>query len=219
MLKKMAILPLFVLSLNRAFSQTYKYDRANRFNLDLYYGAPNMRAIFTGSIEDAFNWDTGGSSYIDRVINPCGVRAEYFITSGFSIGLTGMFDQFFLNYKNSGDSIYSMQSMRLRSFLDIGIHLGDKEKVDHAIYFSAGAKYHFANYFVQGKPISKGEFHQNYGLGYYSVFPIACRINYTFRYYFTPILGFHVGLGLGGPLLQAGFCMKFNSPLPTPPVE
>lgn len=210
MLKKYLLSFCFLGLLTTHVNAQKPVDISNRFAFDAFIGGPNLRAAFASTFGDLgeFNAD---SFYVDRVLPPTGLRFEYLLSDNFSMGLTGMYDFYFANYRAQG-GVYSIQRMRLRTFIDFGIHLGDDEKIDHVLTFSLGPKLKHSQYYVNNQSSSEEAFSQFLDLGSENIIPLAARFNYLLRYYFSPNIGFHIGFGIGGPLFQTGLSFKFDGP-------
>lgn len=179
--------------------------------MDGYYGGPNL---VTGAIKLAYkkSQDFGNNNPVEiNSMGPFGLRAEYFVSKRFSIGLNYNYSKVYVkgNVKvkvdndNGGQEErvfpYKASLPRYRIMASASYHMGESEKVDP--YFSVGVGYN-------GMKLKEEEYHV--GSVTIPVPPLSARLEFGIRYFFIPNLGIHGQFGLGGgPLLAGGLSCKF----------
>lgn len=207
MLRKIIFLFLLLFSFGETFSQMDFHDRKGEFTVDLFLGGPNLRAIFA----DDFVGSNGiQKAYVSDMFGPSGMRVAFNLGPIFSLGATGVYDHYTVNYVKNTDTTFYVQRMRLRTYIDFGFHLGNSSKFDHDLNFGVGPKRKSSRYRLNNSSISEERFLDfiDSNLGKDNFFPIAARFNYTFRYYPSEFIGMHVGISVGGPMFHAG--LSFN---------
>ena len=144
-----------------------------------------------------------------------GGRLEYMVADGFGIGLDGnyvttgySYDQEFTsqvfdpNTGNFSDSTYTenygLTTKRMRVMLRMNKHIVQNDLVD--AYIGAGVGYKYVNRVVEGIDDEQDG----------ALIPVAFRLAFGARFFFTENLGAHVELGAwGGAPLQMGLSLKF----------
>ena len=144
-----------------------------------------------------------------------GGRLEYMVADGFGIGLDGnyvttgySYDQittaqvFDPNTGNFTDSSYTenfgLTTKRMRVMLRMNKHIVQNDLVD--AYVGAGVGYRYVNRKLEGIDDEQDG----------ALIPVAFRLAFGARFFFTENLGAHVELGAwGGAPLQLGLSLKF----------
>ena len=144
-----------------------------------------------------------------------GGRLEYMVADGFGIGLDGnyvttgySYDQEFTtqvfdpNTGNFSDSSYTenygLTTKRMRVMLRMNKHIVQNDLVD--AYIGAGVGYKYVNRKVEGIEDEQDG----------ALLPVAFRLAFGARFFFTENIGAHVELGAwGGAPLQMGLSFKF----------
>ena len=178
--------------------------------IDAGIGWPTGNVIFSDDGNGA--WDnysrTGGPFAF-------GGRLEYMVADGFGIGLDGnyvttgySYDQietiqvFDPNTGISTDSSYTenfgLTTKRMRVMLRMNKHIVQNDLVD--AYIGAGVGYRYVNRKLEGIDDEQDG----------ALIPVAFRLAFGARFFFTENLGAHVELGAwGGAPLQMGLSLKF----------
>lgn len=178
--------------------------------IDAGIGWPTGNVIFSDDGNGA--WDnysrTGGPFAF-------GGRLEYMVADGFGIGLDGnyvttgySYDETFTttvydpNTDTFSDSTYTenygLTTKRMRVMLRMNKHIVQNDLVD--AYVGAGVGYKYVNRKVEGLEDEQDG----------ALIPVAFRLAFGARFFFTENLGAHVELGAwGGAPLQMGLSLKF----------
>ena len=144
-----------------------------------------------------------------------GGRLEYMVADGFGIGLDGnyvttgySYDQVFTtqvydpNTDTFSDSSYTenygLTTKRMRVMLRMNKHIVQNDLVD--AYIGAGVGYKYVNRKLEGLDDEQDG----------ALLPVAFRLAFGARFFFTENIGAHVELGAwGGAPLQMGLSLKF----------
>ncbi len=186
--------------------------------LEPYSGFP------TGNVA----WNNGGSdTKLNYKVNggqfSYGGRLEYMISNDFGIGVDGNYvktgfhydsiSYAFNNTTGQFDTItnhYDKTNKRIRLMIRMNKHFYKDDKVD--AYYGFGIGYKIAtrtpstndenSYWIDNQ--------NNTYTQEAAIIPISCRIAVGVRCFFTPNIGFHIELGIGGGgLIQGGLALKF----------
>lgn len=177
--------------------------------IDAGIGWPTGNVIFSDEGNGA--WDnysrTGGPFAF-------GGRLEYMVADGFSIGLDGNYvttgysyditdtaQVFDPNTGNYSDSSYTenfgLTTKRMRVMLRMNKHIVQNDLVD--AYIGAGVGYRYVNRKLEGIDDEQDG----------ALIPVAFRLAFGARFFFTENIGAHVELGAwGGAPLQMGLSFK-----------
>ena len=193
------------------------------------FSASAQSPVMKGNIliDAGIGWPTGNVIFSDdgngtwenysRTGGPFafGGRLEYMVADGFGIGLDGnyvttgySYDQEFttqvfdLNTGNFSDSSYTenygLTTKRMRVMLRMNKHIVQNDLVD--AYIGAGVGYRYVNRKLEGIDDEQDG----------ALIPVAFRLAFGARFFFTENLGAHVELGAwGGAPLQMGLSLKF----------
>ena len=139
-----------------------------------------------------------------------GGRLEYMVADGFGIGLDGnyvttgySYDQTYQTIDADGNFAdttenYGLTTKRMRVMLRMNKHIVQNDLVD--AYIGAGVGYKYVNRKVEGIDDEQDG----------ALIPVAFRLAFGARFFFTENLGAHVELGAwGGAPLQMGLSLKF----------
>ncbi len=176
--------------------------------IDPYYGFPNFGVILANTA-DTQN-DISNEDITIGGIGPAGLRAEYMLSDKFGIGVDFIFNSVTLN--GTADSLESGEVVetydvkgymrRYRIQLRANYHFAQTDVLDAYVGVGAGTnirsigvKTDFPNY-------------DNSNLSG-ALIPVSMRLALGFRYYFTDNIGLQGEIGIGGPLVAAGFSFKF----------
>ena len=213
---KKLILPLVWLAI---FLAPYKSNaqslEAGKIIVDGYYGFGNLyNAIFESLASSS------GLNITNRFVGPIGVRGEYLISEKVGFGLDLGYSSASMNYNETITSYnydnngvptmattdtynYSVKSSKIGAMVTFNYHFVESDKFD--AYFVTGLGYgnrtttYASTYVDYIVPSSTS-----------SLFPVAARIGFGMRYFFTENIGANLGLGLGqGGLLNVGITAKF----------
>ena len=160
-------------------------------------------------------WNDDGNDWQNYKVNggpfAFGGRIEYMVADGFGIGLDGNYvttgynyDQEFTTFdQDFNDSTYSVNSdlttKRMRVMIRMNKHIVQNDLVD--AYIGAGVGYKYVSRVSTG--LIEGD--QDGAL-----IPVAFRLAFGARFFFTENIGAHVELGAwGGAPLQLGLSFKF----------
>lgn len=193
------------------------------------FSASAQSPVMKGNIliDAGIGWPTGNVIFSDdgdgtwenysRTGGPFafGGRLEYMVADGFGIGLDGnyvttgySYDQEFTtqvfdpNTGNFSDSSYTenygLTTKRMRVMLRMNKHIVQNDLVD--AYIGAGFGYKYVNRKVEGIEDEQDG----------ALLPVAFRLAFGARFFFTENIGAHVELGAwGGAPLQMGLSFKF----------
>ncbi len=172
--------------------------------LDGYYGYGNLyNAIFKAIVSN--NSESTFSS-----IGPLGIRGEYLLSDKIGLGIDIGFNSSKIQYKESDFDAdmnlvkydASLLTSKLGTMLTFNYHFINNSKFDSYFVFGLGygsrtftAKSDYVGYV---SPTTK------------STFPVASKLGFGFRYFFTDNIGMNLALGVGqGGLVNAGITAKF----------
>ncbi len=166
--------------------------------IDAGIGWPTGNVLWNDDGNDWQNYKVNGGPFA------FGGRLEYMVADGFGIGLDGNYVTTGYNYDsyfNNTDSLVNsdLTTKRMRIMLRMNKHIVQNDLVD--AYIGAGVGYRYVN------RVSTGfiEVEQDGAL-----VPVAFRLAFGARFFFTENLGAHVELGAwGGAPLQMGLSLKF----------
>ena len=183
--------------------------------VDAYYGFPNL---LTTAVKALYANDGTYENYRVSGFGPAGVRGEYLINDHIAFGIDVNYsltnvqwtEQSTIGYVPvTGDPIYAnydykISVPRLRALAKFNAHFGKSEHFDW--YAGAGLGY---NHTTLTLTTNDPDYVEEDLSGTYAI-PVAARIDFGGRYFFTDNigLGFEVGLG-GGPLASLGLNIKF----------
>ena len=177
--------------------------------IDGYYGFGNLyNAVFKALAS------TSGSNITSSSIGPLGVRGEYLLSSKVGFGLDLGYSSAKLSYTDTYTEYdayfnpiinkydYSLKTFKIGAMVTFNYHFVESDKFD--AYFTTGLGY--------GKRFFK---ETSTYIGYTpaninSTFPVASRVGFGMRYFFTQNIGANLCLGLGqGGLVNFGISTKF----------
>ena len=178
-------------------------------------------------IDAGIGWPTGSIIYSDEGNETWenyskkggpfafGGRLEYMVADGFGIGLDGNYVTTGYSYNetfttqvfdpNTGNFMdssytenYGLTTKRMRIMIRMNKHVVQNDLVD--AYVGAGVGYKYVNRKLEGIEDEQDG----------ALIPVAFRLAFGARFFFTENLGAHVELGAwGGAPLQMGLSMKF----------
>jgi outer membrane protein W len=145
-------------------------------------------------------------------LGPFGLKGQFMVTDNIGIGLDCYYANSSFSYSNSGtDSLgnattyhYKLINHRPRFLLRMDYHINASEKVDP--YFGFGLGYSAARYsFETDDPAF--DLATYYDLR--TLIPVAYRVAFGCKIYFTKFLGAGAEVAIGGPLFTFGVSSKF----------
>ena len=179
--------------------------------VDTYYGFPNFGKAFLNLLIDSPANNIKG-------IGPWGVRLEYMLGEEFGITLNAIHNSFTstdrITYDEFGDNdeivyttyYHSLKMDRLRVQLGMNYHFGfDNPLLDTYIGIAAGTNHRRMRYDFDNDPAFDGMPLEDNGV----LIPVSMRLSAGGRYFFSDNIGVNFEIGLGGPLLSAGFSLRF----------
>lgn len=180
--------------------------------IDAGIGWPTGNILWQNIDGDGDNYKVNGGPFA------YGGRFEYMIADDFGIGIDGNFVRTGFNYddidtisvydpvtQTYSDSTYSanydLTTKRSRIMIRLNKHIVQNDQMD--AYIGAGIGYRMVNRVTStnGEPDSEQE---------EAVIPVAFRLAFGARFFFTENLGAHIELGAwGGAPIQFGLALKF----------
>jgi opacity protein-like surface antigen len=185
---------LAVLSTNLVSAQAMEQGR---MCFDVYYGF--------GSMSKAFVQEMAKPDGRFRSIGALGARFEYMASDNVGIGLEGNYLMHEATW-NTNDGVdnfdYTYNVRRIRFMPRINYHFGNSDSFD--AYLGVGAGYRsIVRSFSSNDPNYVPEEIEG-------VFPVAMRLAFGARYFFTENIGAHIEFGLGGGnILHYGLSFRF----------
>ena len=167
--------------------------------IDAGIGWPTGNVLWNDDGNDWQNYKVNGGPFA------FGGRIEYMVADGFGIGLDGNYVTTGYNYDSydifNNDSIVNsdLTTKRMRVMLRMNKHIVQNDLVDAYIGAGVGYKYvsRVSTGFIEGDQDG-------------ALIPVAFRLAFGARFFFTENLGAHVELGAwGGAPLQMGLSLKF----------
>jgi outer membrane protein W len=171
--------------------------------VDAYYGFPNLyTAVFKNLYANSgseLNLNIGGAG-------PVGIRAEYMLADKFGMGLDLGYQSSKIEYDeyDSYDNKtynYKYSTSKISAIVTFNYHLLESsDNLD--LYLVGGIGY--------GNRTFKEETdNPNYTtVDFKSVIPVATRLGFGMRYFFTDNIGVNAAIGLGNGLLTGGLSIK-----------
>lgn len=184
-MKKMRLFVIGALSLLSVNLVNAQAMDQGRMCIDLYYGF--------GSLSKAFVKEMAGTDGQFKSFGAIGGRFEYMASDNVGIGLEGNYLIHTANWvtddgTNKYEYEYSVR--RIRVFPRINYHFGNSDAFD--AYFGVGAGYRsIVRKTTSNDPNFIGEELEG-------VLPVAMRLAFGARYFFTENVGAHIEFGLGG---------------------
>ncbi|MBD3637153.1 MAG: outer membrane beta-barrel protein [Crocinitomicaceae bacterium] len=176
------------------------------FIIDPYVGAPTAN-VWWKSFENETDFRAVGGPV------GYGGRLEYMVADNFGVGLDVNFAKTGYEYtcEQCGDwdtttQMYTDETIgyeanKLRIMIRLNYHFVQTEAVD--VYTGVGVGYKY----VKRTAYIDGDVDASYS--YPSLIPVAFRAALGMRYYFIPMLGLHLELGIGGgQIMEAGISVK-----------
>ncbi|HRG37298.1 MAG TPA: hypothetical protein PK289_02100 [Bacteroidia bacterium] len=185
--------------------------------VDAYYGFPNL---LTTAIKTVYA-DNGYDNYKVSGFGPAGIRGEYLINDHIAFGVDVNYSVTNIEWSEEGSTYtsydpktgiyvyptynYKINVPRLRALAKFNAHFGSSDHFDW--YAGAGVGY---NHTTLNLTTNDPSYTEDEDLAGTFFIPVAARIDFGGRYFFTDNigLGFEVGLG-GGPLASLGLNVKF----------
>jgi len=179
------------------------YQKGNVL-FDVYYGAPNL---YTATFKAAYTDNTYYTGITTSSLGPLGIKAEYLLSEKIGIGVhfndaVSNLSATYTDPSTSQTYTYTAKSNVMRIFPTLNVHMGNSSNFDP--YFSFGLGYnHRSTTFSVNDPNYTGS------VTYKSLVPVATRIEFGMRYFFTDNIGINAFVGLpGGALVGAGLSVK-----------
>ena len=179
------------------FSQAV--DQGNSL-LDASYGWPNLWTnVFKASVtnDNSINVKTGS-------LGPLSVQYEYLISEKIGIGVVFGYSSSSVSFTDLDSGYtYELSVPRMRFMPKFAFHFGNSDSFDPYLLIAAGYGSHSFNYKTTDPDYTNEDFTMD-------IAPIAFRIAFGGRYFFSDAIGakFEIGIG-GGGLLEFGLTAKF----------
>lgn len=208
---KKLILPLLSLTMFLApIKSNAQALEAGTIIVDGYYGFGNLyNSVFKALASSS------GSNVTTSSMGPLGIKGEYLLSSKVGFGLDLGYSSAKLSYTDTYTDYYDANLNPVYKTYDYSLKTA---KIGVMVTFN----YHFVEsdkfdaYFITGLGYGNRTFKETSTYTGYtpakisSVFPIASRIGFGMRYFFTQNIGANLGLGLGqGGLVNFGITAKF----------
>ncbi|MBI2257461.1 MAG: hypothetical protein HYU67_01005 [Flavobacteriia bacterium] len=206
------------------FNKKIRYDRKGQFYFNPYYGFPHLEKIF---IDYYFKSDSTIKSYnFEKIktkgIGPLGFRAGYFLNKYISLGIDFYYNQYYVDLTDEYEvfdfelqqnviqtDVYRYIMTRYRGLISGNFYF-PTSKSNFDLYGGLGIGFNIRKFDFKENNVSVVEFQEEVENST-SVLPIAMRMNFGMRYYFTKNIGFNAEVGIGGALLSAGLMIRFNA--------
>ena len=207
---KKLILPLVSLTMFLAPVKSNAQSlEAGTIIVDGYYGFGNLYNSVFKALASA-----SGSNVTTSSMGPLGIKGEYLLSSKVGFGLDLGYSSAKLSYTETYTDYdanfnaviksydYSLKTAKVGAMVTFNYHFVESDKFD--AYFTTGLGY-------GNRTFKETSTYSGYTPAKInSVFPIASRIGFGMRYFFTQNIGANLGLGLGqGGLVNVGITGKF----------
>lgn len=166
--------------------------KKDNFILDGFYGWP----YFNGAILKSL----GSSNGITNVknINHIGGKIEYIINDNLGVGGEFTYADAGVNYISASNGLWQKAGVsKIRILGRLNYHFSTTKNFDP--YFAFGAGYKKTTFYDTGR----SGYNENF-----NILPISIKIGIGMRAYFNDTFGFMGEIGIGGPLISAGLCVK-----------
>jgi hypothetical protein len=182
--------------------------------IDVYYGGPNLYgAIFKSLVESAAKSNNNNNGGITNVSGSgsgfIGGKYEYLLTDIFGIGVDFNYSTYTVKFQelttdNNGTPViyhYSYTTPAIRAMVGFNFHFVHAANID--VYGAVKTGYYNrTTSFTSDQP--------GYNFTFTSLIPVAFRLETGMRYFFTPNVGVHANIGIGGgPIAVGGVSLKF----------
>lgn len=195
---KKSLFFVMILCMFGRFGYSQPVDEGNIL-IDASYGWPNLwTSFFKTAVTDASSTNVKVGS-----LGPISAQFEYMVSEKMGVGLVFGYSTSSVSFDDVDSGYYyDLSVTRIRIMPKFSIHFGQSDVFDP--YFLLAAGYASKNYkFESDEPGYDG-------FSVDGISPIAFRVGFGGRYYFTDAIGakFEIGLG-GGGLLEFGLTAKF----------
>ncbi|HBG71485.1 MAG: hypothetical protein A2W93_14635 [Bacteroidetes bacterium GWF2_43_63] len=167
--------------------------------IDASYGWPNLwTSVFKTAVTDSYSTDVKVGS-----IGPLSAQFEYMVSDKIGFGLIFGYSNSSVSYKDIDSGYYYDLSVpRVRFMPKFSVHFGQSDVFDPYFLIAAGYGSHTYKYESDDPDYT--------GFEVAGISPIAFRLAFGGRYFFSDVIGakFEIGLG-GGGLLEFGVTAKF----------
>ena len=159
--------------------------------VDAFYGWPNFNALLLRSV-------IGNTNLKFRNTNHIGLKAEYMISDNISLGGEFSYADAAIQYQTSTSGRFAEAGItKYRIVGRFNYHFKTTKDLDP--YFSVGTGYKKTVYYDTGNSNYRESF---------NLFPVSFKLAIGLRYFFNDLVGMHTEIGIGGPLIHAGLCVK-----------
>lgn len=184
--------------------------------VEVYYGTPTLFQRFAKAVFEIDSLSVNNINVSNA--GPVGIRGEYMVSQKFGLGIDFGFNNIRVTadrtesvYNSSTDTyndvVYQDQlnTTKFGGMVTFNYHFLEEERLDLAV--TGGVGYGYRTFSVSS---TQPEFDdKKYSIGTI-VWPLALRVGFVGRYYFTPNIGLNLGLGLGhGGIMNGGVSFKF----------
>jgi opacity protein-like surface antigen len=169
--------------------------------IDAFYGGPYLLGIATKLAYDSLHLK-GYHVFNFHNYNQFGFKFQYLLNEQVDVGIEYTHALATFDYEGKHATIYTAGIRKQRILGKINVHFATSTKVDPYVTFGAG--FNRSKLFFTEPGIASVDLKNN------SIFlaPFSFRAGIGLRYFFTAKFGLNAEIGVGGPLMQAGFTVK-----------
>jgi hypothetical protein len=165
--------------------------------IDVFYGTP---FLYTSVLRNTYA--KPGMDHSLRTFGQFGLRVEKMLGEFWGLGLEATYAKTDISYKDSLLRNFAAGVTKYRILARVNYHFLTSSKFDS--YLALGAGYAGLTYY-QSEPGANKLSTNSYIA---SLAPVAIRLGYGVRYFFTSYICVSAEIGIGGPLLTAGLSFK-----------
>jgi opacity protein-like surface antigen len=177
------------------------------FHLDVYAGYPNLLNNLFKSNEQLVDID---NQVEFTSIPTLGLRFGYMLADNISLGIDFNYSSFNFSYTDVNTSYdYNLGLNRIRAMARFEVHFSQNDQLDMYVPIAAGMHKLTPN--VSTTDPNEQDLVDDIEnvLGIFD-FPVAFRVGFGGRYFFTDNIGLNLEIGLGGgSLIEGGLAIKF----------
>jgi outer membrane protein W len=162
--------------------------------IDAYYGFPNLWATSLNT-----TYVGSGTNVETSSLGPLGGRVEYMLSDNFGLGIDFLYASNSVSYTDNTYN-YKVSVNRPRVLPRFNYHFGNSDALD--LYGVLGIGWNGTKYVFESNDPSEN-------LSFDALVPVAFRLGFGMRYFFTDNIGANMELGFGGAAVTAGLSVKF----------
>lgn len=160
--------------------------------IDAFYGWPYFNGVLLRSLSNANNLSNVKNT------NHLGARFEFMLDEKIGLGGEFTYADAGVNYQSGTTGNWEKAGVsKIRILGRFNYHFGTTEKIDP--YFALGAGYKRTTYYDSGA----SNLNQTLNL-----VPVSFKLALGMRVFFDDLIGLNAEIGIGGPLISAGFSLK-----------